>query len=99
METVQQNGRFTLFSSKFLSIYSILYDYNFFSILTIKWTTVSNKNNNVFLNSKLNTNKIYLTLNKLYIMCLNLIMIKGIKSSFVTNSDFLIPRPQQPNVW
>ena len=27
METVQQNGRFTLFSSKFLSIYSILYDY------------------------------------------------------------------------
>ena len=26
METVQQNGRFTLFSSKFLSIYSILYD-------------------------------------------------------------------------
>jgi len=25
METVQQNGRFTLFSSKFLSIYSILY--------------------------------------------------------------------------
>ena len=24
METVQQNGRFTLFSSKFLSIYSIL---------------------------------------------------------------------------
>ena len=28
METVQQNGRFTLFSSKFLSIYSILYEYN-----------------------------------------------------------------------
>ena len=28
METVQQNGRFTLFSSKFLSIYSILYAYN-----------------------------------------------------------------------
>ena len=28
METVQQNGRFTLFSSKFLSIYSILYVYN-----------------------------------------------------------------------
>ena len=27
METVQQNGRFTLFSSKFLSIYSILYVY------------------------------------------------------------------------
>jgi len=27
METVQQNGRFTLFSSKFLSIYSILYAY------------------------------------------------------------------------
>ena len=27
METIQQNGRFTLFSSKFLSIYSILYDY------------------------------------------------------------------------
>ena len=26
METVQQNGRFTLFSIKFLSIYSILYD-------------------------------------------------------------------------
>ena len=26
METVHQNGRFTLFSSKFLSIYSILYD-------------------------------------------------------------------------
>ena len=25
METVQQNGRFTLFSSKFLSIYSIIY--------------------------------------------------------------------------
>ena len=25
METVQQNGRFTLFSSKFLSIYPILY--------------------------------------------------------------------------
>ena len=25
METVQQNGRFTLFSSKFLSIYSLLY--------------------------------------------------------------------------
>ena len=25
METVQQNGRFTLFSIKFLSIYSILY--------------------------------------------------------------------------
>ena len=25
METVQQNGRFTLFSFKFLSIYSILY--------------------------------------------------------------------------
>ena len=25
METVQQNGRFTLFSSKFLSIHSILY--------------------------------------------------------------------------
>ena len=25
METVQQNGRFTLFSSKFLSMYSILY--------------------------------------------------------------------------
>ena len=29
METVQQNGRFTLFSSKFLSIYSILYVYMF----------------------------------------------------------------------
>ena len=28
METVQQNGRFTLFSSKFLSIYSILYAKN-----------------------------------------------------------------------
>ena len=28
METVQQNGRFTLFSSKFLSIYSILYGKN-----------------------------------------------------------------------
>ena len=28
METVQQNGRFTLFSIKFLSIYSILYEYN-----------------------------------------------------------------------
>ena len=28
METVQQNGRFTLFSSKFLSIYSILYAFN-----------------------------------------------------------------------
>ena len=28
METVQQNGRFTLFSSKFLSIYSILYGWN-----------------------------------------------------------------------
>ena len=28
METVQQNGRFTLFSSKFLSIYSILYAHN-----------------------------------------------------------------------
>ena len=28
METVQQNGRFTLFSSIFLSIYSILYAYN-----------------------------------------------------------------------
>ena len=27
METVQQNGRFTLFSSKFLSIYSILYGF------------------------------------------------------------------------
>ena len=27
METVQQNGRFTLFSSKFLSICSILYVY------------------------------------------------------------------------
>ena len=27
METVQQNGRFTLFSSKFPSIYSILYAY------------------------------------------------------------------------
>ena len=27
METIQKNGRFTLFSSKFLSIYSILYDY------------------------------------------------------------------------
>ena len=27
METVQQNGRFTLFSIKFLSIYSILYGY------------------------------------------------------------------------
>ena len=27
METVQQNGRFTLFSSKFLSIYSFLYGY------------------------------------------------------------------------
>ena len=27
METVQQNGRFTLFSSKFISIYSILYAY------------------------------------------------------------------------
>ena len=27
METVQQNGRFTLFSSKFLSLYSILYAY------------------------------------------------------------------------
>ena len=27
METVQQNGRFTLFSIKFLSIYSILYAY------------------------------------------------------------------------
>ena len=27
METVQQNGRFTLFSIKFLSIYSILYEY------------------------------------------------------------------------
>ena len=26
METVQQNGRFTLFSSKFLSIHSILFD-------------------------------------------------------------------------
>ena len=30
METVQQNGRFTLFSSKFPSnIYSILYGYTF----------------------------------------------------------------------
>ena len=29
METVQQNGRFTLFSIKFLSIYSILYVCNF----------------------------------------------------------------------
>ena len=29
METVQQNGRFTLFSSEFLSIYSILYAYIF----------------------------------------------------------------------
>ena len=28
METVQQNGRFTLFSNKFLSIYSILYGRN-----------------------------------------------------------------------
>jgi len=28
METVQQNGRFTLFSIKFLSIYSILYGFN-----------------------------------------------------------------------
>jgi len=28
LETVQQNGRFTLFSSKFLSIYSILYVFN-----------------------------------------------------------------------
>ena len=27
METVQQNGRFTLFFSKFLSIYSILYGF------------------------------------------------------------------------
>ena len=35
METVQQNGRFTLFSSKFLSIYSILYGfrYQFFYII------------------------------------------------------------------
>ena len=31
METVQQNGRFTLFSIKFLSIYSILYVYKYWS--------------------------------------------------------------------
>ena len=35
METVQQNGRFTLFSSKFLSIYSILYAYKVRWILII----------------------------------------------------------------
>ena len=77
----------------------MLVNYNFFSILTIKWTAVSNKNENIFLTYKLNTNKIYLTPNKLYIMCLNFKMIKGIESSFAANSDFLIPRPQQPNVW
>ena len=33
METVQQNGRFTLFSSKFLTIYSILYDWTFYEPL------------------------------------------------------------------
>ena len=32
METVQQNGRFTLFSSKFLSIYFILYVFHTRSI-------------------------------------------------------------------
>ena len=32
METVQQNGRFTLFSSKFLSIYSILYEFKFVAL-------------------------------------------------------------------
>ena len=36
METVQQNGRFTLFSSKFLSIYSILYEYNIYYFLQMK---------------------------------------------------------------
>ena len=37
METVQQNGRFTLFSSKFQSnIYSILFNYNqYFYCITI----------------------------------------------------------------
>ena len=35
METVQQNGRFTLFSSKFLSIYSILYAYNIIFFLDL----------------------------------------------------------------
>ena len=33
METVQQNGRFTLFSSKFLSIHSILYAYTMFILV------------------------------------------------------------------
>ena len=33
METVHQNGRITLFSSKFLSIYSILYDPSIYPIL------------------------------------------------------------------
>ena len=33
METVQQNGRFTLFSSKFhFNIYSILFDYDTYMV-------------------------------------------------------------------
>jgi len=41
METVQQNGRFTLFSSKFPSnIYSILYDYTVYRVYSpIKYRT------------------------------------------------------------
>ena len=39
METVQQNGRFTLFSSKFLSIYSILYDYRLVELEKLRLRT------------------------------------------------------------
>ena len=47
MEIVQQNGRFTLFSSKFLSIYSILYDYMYdklFHIFNIANNKTEKKN-------------------------------------------------------
>ena len=48
METVQQNGRFTLFSSKFLSIYSILYGCNHvFNYPNSKTTFKSSLNSHV----------------------------------------------------
>ena len=55
METVQQNGRFTLFSGKFLSIYSILYAYNISDlknpdIFETWWTPILSKGNHLLLN-------------------------------------------------
>jgi len=50
METVQQNGRFTLFSSKFTSIYSILYGRNPKNKRIDVKGTVSKKNSFLFVN-------------------------------------------------